>query len=213
MSNTVESFRRNTKNFTKVGLSLGVLAAGGLGAGCGTTISLEKAQKKAATRYDRVFNRSSAAGRYLIQYLRVTKVAELQHKGLDDGGVANKYEFDFGDACLQGTAYDISGGSVTASARAGGLFGSASSSAEGSVPTAAAYAELDQDNPNLLLIRSGHTDSVDLHFTNAQGPDRMVPADASTENILKTYGCEKSPSIKHTYFEIGDYAETSPYIK
>jgi hypothetical protein len=200
---------RTVKGLTKVGLAMGALAA----SGCGTTVSFEKAQSKATGRYNRAFYHASPAGRYLIQYLRVTKIAELQHSGMDDGGVANKYEFDLGDGCLQGTAYDISGGSVTAQAEAGGLFSSSSARAEASVPTASAYAQLDREDPGKLLVRSGHANSVDLHFTNAEGPGRMVPADPATKNILKTYGCENQLNIKHTYWEIGDEAETSPYIK
>ena len=209
MIERLQHLSRNTKRVSKVGLSMGALAAGGLLSGC-TTVSYEKALSQAHERYNRALDQASPAGRYLIQYLRVTKIAELRHSGIDDGGVANKSEFDFGDGCLQGTAYDISGGSVTASAEAGGLFSSSSSSAEGSVPTAAAFAQLEGDNH--LLIRSGHANSVDLHFDNASGPGRLIPADAATANILKTYGCEGQVSVKHTYFELGNYAETSPYI-
>lgn len=203
--------KRLSRKYALGAISAAALALGA--SGCSTTkVSYNDAKHKADERFEKTFKQASPAGKFLIQYLRVTKVAEVRYEGWDNAGMPAKTEFRYGKACLEGTAYDIAGGSVSASAVTSGLFSTSRVTEEGNVPTAAAYAQVDSDHPDVMLVRSGHTNSADLYFNNVHGDGRLEPADKTTKDILLTYGCENDWAETHKTFKFGNDAETSPYI-
>jgi hypothetical protein len=128
----------------------------------------------------------------VLQYLRSTTVLTPEY--VHDTGLISAIETDFGasryqiqinNGCLEKTAYDIAGGSLSGSWS--GLFSGGSFS--GNVPTAAAYAYVNSEHPNDLTIESGHSNSINLHFTGADEGQELIPADQQTRNVLDTYGC------------------------
>jgi hypothetical protein len=158
----------------------------------GDKVSQDKAITEAKQSYLRAFHKASPAGKFVMQYLTPgqLRVKEYQHNTGIISGLWHKDDSDYmvtiNNACLDKTAYDVAGGSIKGSYS--GIFSSGVIS--GDVPTAAAYAYQDSNNPDVLLVRSGHTDSKDLHFTGLLNGDQLVPADQQTQNVLSTYGCE-----------------------
>jgi hypothetical protein len=75
------------------------------------------------------------------------------------------------------------------------------------------FALVDINNPDNLVVKSGHTDSVDLHLTGLKSEKFLSPGDVQTENVLKTYGCEEDRSVAYRH-ESGFNAmpQTSDYI-
>jgi hypothetical protein len=188
-----------------------------LAAGCGSGIgSKETAQNEAVARYNKIFENSSPAGKFMLQYLRTT---EIDIKKSDDmllfihvGPTSTWRQFFFNNGCLQNTAYDIAGGALNLSAESSGLFSSSSAHAEGNIPTAAAFALIDSKNPDDLIIESGHSDSVSLRFSGLEGDQPLIPANAQTENVLETYGCNTGIPSGHKEVHGYDLNNTSPWV-
>lgn len=139
---------------------------------------------------------------YALLYLTESKIITTVRKNEPNNGSGvaglvtgvdqdnQNYEFTRGDDCLNNTAYDIDGGNIE-----GIITGiSVDGYVEGEVPTAAAYAAIDDTNPNILIVSSGHADSIDLRFSGLTEGARLMPLDAQTQNILDTYGCYTSNS-------------------
>lgn len=172
-------------------------------------VPVEVAKPLAQTKYDAAFSKASPAAKFMLQYGAVTHVEVNKYVG--GNGIAgavgggDDYGVSFNNACLNDTAYDINGGTID------GHFYSLFSggSAHGDVPTAAAFAETDPSNPNRLIVKSGHANSVDLTFTGLQSASELTPADDATRNVLDTYGCRTGMQhIGTTY-----YSYDSDYIK
>jgi hypothetical protein len=157
----------------------------------GDKVPQDKAVAEAKQTYLRAFHKASPAGKFVMQYLTPgqIRIKGYQHNTGIISGLWHKDDSDYmvtiNNACLDKTAYDVAGGSIKGSYR--GIFSSGVVS--GDVPTAAAYAYQDSDNPDELLIRSGHTDSKDLHFTGLINGGQLVPEDQQTKDVLSTYGC------------------------
>lgn len=149
--------------------------------------TLAQNQKK----YNKTFVAASPAGKFVLQYLRSTKVATPAYEG---GWGINKIFTTrekkniistYNNGCLEKTAYDIAGGSIEGSVS--GIFSSGSVS--GTVPTAAAYAQKNANNPDQIVIKSGNSKSVDLTLNGVTNLE-LVAANETTQNILDTYGCK-----------------------
>jgi hypothetical protein len=156
----------------------------------GSPVPKQEAVSQALSKYDTAFTHASPAGKFITEYLRRTTVdtTEYPHPtGLDGWGQGPQYQVHFNDGCLYNTAYDISGGSIHATIE--GLFSYANIS--GNSPSAAAFAEINPQNPDDLIVQSGHTNSVNLMFSGLEGDKTsLTPANQQTKNILETYGCK-----------------------
>lgn len=207
----------------KAGRKVGVATLAGLStlalAGCSGGIhSRKEARAIAVNKFERTYDGASPAGKYMLQFLRTTQIDILDANngslGSGNGGTQDYNQFFFGSDCLQNTAYDTAGGEINVQASASGFLDSSSASANGNIPTAAAYADIDPKNPNELIIESGHTNSVNLTFTGVEGDAPLQPANTQTKNVLATYGCE--PGIPITFSFLDDSVNggyTSPYVK
>lgn len=179
-----------------------------------TTHTIGEARKTALTKYRHGLKKISPAGKFAMQYLSSWNADVIKTKKSDYEGetwqVKDFYRFQLGNACLRGTAYDIAGGNFSVSAEAGGLFSYSRAEAEGNMPAAAANAYVDSDRPNILVIQSGHADSIDLYFDNAQGADPLVPIGKKTKDVLDlTYGCDTG-LVRHATVEPQDYPPIEP---
>ena len=200
--NKPNKFVERSKDAGKIAAALAVVAGLGYGAtkvwdfamfirgGDGPNVPVKTAVNEAKTDYNNSFLRSSAAGKFIIEYLRKTDIEIHEYPknhGLNGGSVANEvWGVHFNNGCLFNTAYDISGGRINATVE--GLFTYANIS--GNSPAAAAYAQINPSNPNQLIIESGHSNSVNLVFDGLQTGTTLTPDNNQTENILKTYGCQ-----------------------
>ena len=164
-------------------------------------VSRLEAKEKAVVRYDKAFQKESPAGKFVVQYLGRTRldVRQFPHAQPDSNAGTNdpNYIVKFNNGCLFNTAYDISGGTIKGTFNIDGLFTWGSGSVSGNVPTAAAYAEVNPQNKNQLIIESGHSDSVSLLLNGLEEGSSLVPANAQTTNILYTYGCETGITSSH----------------
>lgn len=186
-------------------LGISVLATA---AGCSSTShrGVEEAREIALSEYQSAWDEASPSEKFMLQYggesvFRVDASpggAGLLGAWSED---AEDYRVVVGNGCLGSTAYDIDGGSFTFSYR--GLFVRASGEAD--VPTAAAFAEVDSENSDILRVSSGHTNSVDLTFRGLTTDAPLVPADPQTQNLLDTYGCEtgivSDESVRTVYLD------------
>lgn len=196
----------------------GALVVGTLFAGCGNPgkkISVSEARQSALFHYDKTFQLASPAGKFVLQYLRSSNVVIDKYQGAQDGLFSkdhtdNVYDFHVNNGCLENTAYDIAGGAVKGSV-SGFLV---SGSVNGNIPTAAAFAEINPQNPDQLIVKSGHTNSVDLHFNGLKQGQTLAPSDNQTSNVLNTYGCETGV-ISMEHFTAGDsnIPDSSDWIK
>lgn len=228
MAVTAEAVGRKAKGTFKATLAAGALILAGPTVlhGCGEAvgskghkISAEEATEKALKRYDEAFHRASPAGKFVLQYIQTTEVTQTKYEGNHgliaafhegaDGHMGNDYVYavKINNACLQNTAYDIAGGTVKGPLN--GLF--SSGGVDGRVPTAAAYAEVNPDNPDELIVQSGHDNSKDLHFSGLTEGNALVSADDQTKNALATYGCETGVMKVTSPNTI--YDQSSPYIR
>lgn len=156
-----------------------------------TNRSSSEAEALATNRYQSVWDQANPADKFTLQYGTSTLVRTDASPG--GNGIAGSmsessddFQTVFNNACLNSTAYDIDGGRITGDID--GLF--VDGTVTGDVPTAAAFAIVDSDNPDLLVVKSGNSDSADLRFTGVLDGEDLSPADAQTERILDTYGCE-----------------------
>ena len=178
----------------------------------GRLIPENEAVSKAVDKYQELYQDASPAAKFVLQYLRPTDDRTPRYEGnsgilsfLGGRGDAD-YLVTINKGCLKKTAYDIAGGSIEGSFS--GLF--SSGSVNGDVPTAAAYAYVDGKNPDQMVVKSGHDESLDLHFSGVQNGSKLVPSDKQTEDVLSTYGCEEdSVWIADAFY--GD--SSSDYIK
>ena len=195
---------------------LGISALAGGGAvleGCGSSNSLTQAEQQATQKYDQAYSGASPAGKFALQYLDRTEVTIHKDSGSaieSDSG--HEWQITVNNGCLGGSAYNVDGGSITASANADGLFSSSSASVNAQSPAAAAYAYVNSTSPDVLTVHSGHVDSVDLHFTGVKSSSPLVPEDQPTLNVLDTYGC-KLGVVDHSVFDQLDAPDSSAWIR
>lgn len=185
-----ESIKQNSR---KVGALAAIGGFGLFAVGCGTeTHTLSEARQIADKKYVRAWDHASPAGKFLLQYLRVSYADVVKHKD-DQFYVDSTYRFAFNDGCLGGTSYDIAGGEFNVSASASGFLTSASAHAQGKIPAAAASAYVSNRDPNILEVQSGHDHPYVLTFSGLEGNGKLVPATQQTENVLRTWGCHEGP--------------------
>lgn len=162
-------------------------------------------QKLAIDKYTAAFQAASPAGKFVMQYLRTVNIDHVEYPDahgwsgdnvLAQDGWGAYWQTSVGNACLENTAYAIAGGKVDVNLTYGGIFSYVSASAQGNIPTAAAYAEVDPQDSNDLLVISGNDHSVSLTLSGLEnkGVDELTPANAQTRNILVTYGCSNQVS-------------------
>lgn len=171
------------------------------------------AQVVAQNRYNQTFQAAPPAGKFALQYLTSTDVAE---RGNTDGnsfaGEAGSsredYQFHFNNGCLANTAYDIDGGKTEGTIT--GLF--TRGEVHGDVPTAAANAYTDSDNPDELVVESGHAGSKVLRFTGVENGTELQPADQQTEDVLETYGCKTGLTSYSKVGQDGYGSNSSPWV-
>lgn len=173
-------------------------------------LSADKAKAEAVARYQRTFEAAPPTGKFALQYLTPTDaVVRLRKGGNGPLGLAtegDKAQFTFNNGCLNKTAYDINGGDIEG--MISGVFTSGYISGE--VPTAAANAYVDSDNPNTLVITSGHANSRDLRFSGLTEGSELEPLDQLTEDVLKTYGCSTGLQGEPT---VGNLGTDSSWLK
>lgn len=202
-------YPRSQAKLAKKGLAalslVGVVLAA---AGCGNkTYPYKPAKRDAIAKYDEAFQNASPAGKFTLQYLRVTKVQE-RHKDVAMTSSDRNYEITINNGCLFNSAYDIAGGKISGSFE--GAF--SSGSIKGNSPTAAANAVWSRDNPDVLIIQPGRSGSKDLHFTGVTGESsQLMAADQYTEDILDTYGCRTGVTGHSSVIRVGKHS--SPWIK
>ncbi len=185
MYETSRSVGNRAKNLTRVGLSAGALALSGLLTGCMTLAHPpDQARQDAESEYQNTWQQASPAGKYILQYLLATKIEEPYTEVL--GGKDQNYSFLFNNGCLQNTAYNIAGDATKS--YSSGVFSLAS--APGSVPTAAAKARQANTNLDMLIVRSSHAGSPELHFEGIDGPGPLKPVDLQTQNVLQASNCQ-----------------------
>lgn len=157
-------------------------------------VAVEDAQLQAQEKYDTAFTNLSPADKFTVQYAGTTTVnvdSKIGGNGLAHAiEVMKSYTFEFGNGCLENTAYDINGGNIDLNAY--GLFFHVS--AEANIPTAMAKASIDASNPDIMHITSGDDPNSTLHFQGLQSGDAIMPVDGRTQMILDTYGC--SPGLQ-----------------
>ena len=212
--NSVErSLGSKVRAKAKVLLSIGALAGtGAILGGCGGSRDLTAAEKLAEQKYEQAYQGASPAGKFALQYLNRTEVVLWKDDGSAlESDAGHKWDIIVNNGCLGGSAYNVNGGSINASANAGSFLSSASANVNAQVPAAAAYAYVNNKQPDSLIIHSGHVNSVDLHFTGVEGDSALAPADQQTLNVLDTYGC-KLGIIEHGVVGQLDAPDSSPYI-
>lgn len=161
----------------------------------GDFIPPDVATAKAVAKYKRTFKAASPAGKFALQYLTPTTVVEGDHKNNGWGPIdwfskEGKYGITINDGCLSGTAYDIGGGTIRLATS--NIVSSAHASAR--IPTAA-YAFVSPGNPDELVVKSGNSESIDLHFRGVQNGTELVPIDSQTFNIVsETNNCQIGPN-------------------
>lgn len=178
-----------------------------------------EARERAEVKYAAAYDAAPDTGKYALQYLTPTEVVidTRIHEpnngtgllGLVTGTVYGDtgYEsFTFNDGCLSNTAWDTNGGDIAGAVR--GLF--VTGEVEGSVPTAAANPYVDYENdPDVIVIESGHSNSKDLRFTGLVEGNELVPADAQTRNILRAHGCDTGETSNS---RVDALTDSSPWI-
>jgi hypothetical protein len=197
---TSKRIKDGLKALSLVGVSLALV-------GCGNkTYPYKPAKRDAVAKYKEAFQSASPAGKFTLQYLRITKVQE-RYKDAAISDSDRNYEIDINNGCLFNSAYDIAGGKISGSFT--GAF--SSGSIKGNSPTAAANAVWSRENPDMLTIQPGHPGSKDLHFTGIEGEgSRLAAADRYTEDILATYGCKTGVTGHTSVLRYGKHS--SPWI-
>lgn len=198
----------------KTGLALSLAGGAGFGLGVGIRALIgsygkqfpqAEAQKLNMKKYTSAFQATSPAGKFVMQYLKHINIDHIEYPdahGLTAGrveayvvGNGAYWQTSVGNACLNNTAYDIAGGTIDFNLTYDGLFSYGNASANGNIPTAAAYAEISPENHNDLIVQSGNNNSIELTFSGLE--DRtahaLTPANEQTKNILATYGCSIQP--------------------
>lgn len=157
----------------------------------GRTRHEREAREIVTEYYDGLYDSLSPAERFTLQFGGETVLRVDRTPGANGIlGAFSEANEDFiatyNNGCLESTAYDVNGGEISFSVR--GLFNRVS--AEGDIPTAAAFVELSSDDSDRIRVASGNTNSIDLEFTGAERGNALVPASEQTQRILDTYGCE-----------------------
>jgi hypothetical protein len=193
-----ESIKQNAR---KAGALVAIGGTALFATGCGSTEThtLPEARQIANKKYERVYDNTSPAGKFVVQYLRRSYADVVATRDSDNNyDVSSFYKFQFNDGCLGGSAYDIAGGDfhINVTASGSGLFSSSSADANvnGRFPAAAANAYVSDKHPDLLRIESGHTNTQPLVFHGVQGGETLEPVSQHTKNVLSTYGCEEGPA-------------------
>ncbi len=162
----------------------------------------DEAAEIAQETYNQTFDSLSPADKFTLQYGgKTTMRIDYAPGGNGILGMIepdNDYRVEYNNGCLANTAYDINGGSFTLSVS--GLFFHVES--KGEVPTAAAYAEKDQENPDVVHIISGNSNSINLNFSGVSSHE-LKPMDEETNRILETYGCQvgmSGPELMNAYY-------------
>lgn len=156
--------------------------------------SQEEATEVAQTEYSEMFAAASPADKFTLQYGGTTVYRVDQRIG-GNGTLGSftegseDYKATFNNGCLANTAYDINGGDLSVEFSTG-LFIRTRVAAEADIPTAAAFAEVDAGDPDMLRIVSGNDQSTDLVFTGVESDGPLVPVEGETQRILDTYGCQ-----------------------
>lgn len=169
--------------------------------------TLEAARMIADEHYYDSFSKLSPADKFTTQYAADTtiRIDNLENTGRGFRGALSRhvnkdYAVAYNNGCLANTAYDIDGGNFEY--RAKGLLFHAE--AQGSIPTAAATAEINPENPDQLLVVSGSSNPNTLVFDGLSTGSALVPADETTNRILETHGCSTGiQSVEekaHNYF-------------
>lgn len=175
----------------------------------------ETYQPRAQAKYRKAYESAPPAGKFALEFLTTTDVQfdtdESNGNGIAGVVTENPDQdaiFTFNNGCLNKTAYDINGGEIEGLIT--GLF--TGGYVSGEFPTAAAYAHVDSNDSNVLVVSSGHTDSIDLRFSGLAEGDHLEPLDNATIGILDTYGCETGiTNVKIFQNSYGD--KTSPWVK
>lgn len=197
------------------GVKISAVMLAGLGiSGCGGEVGIrdkDRAEDYAMAMYKKTYDSASPTGKFMLQYLRSTRI-DVQDKDGSDGD--NEFHrFTVNNGCLQTSAYNISGGVIRASVQATGFLNSSSASVEAELPAASAFAHVDSDTPDIMTVKSGHSKSMDLHFMNVAGPGPLEPADKQTIDITEgTYGCERGFNVGYEHISGYTSRATSPYI-
>jgi hypothetical protein len=164
------------------------------------------ASKKGLEQYSKAYSSLSPAEKFTFQYASSVDVRVDATSGgtglvgaLTEG--AEDYRVTINNGCLDRSAYDIDGGQITGIIN--GLF--VRGEVEGDVPTAGAFAQIEEGEPDTLTIASGNAEGVDLTFTGAAGDGPLTPANDATQRILETYGC--SVGITNTQLEAHTYLD------
>jgi hypothetical protein len=173
-------------------LSIGVLLFSERGVDAlgdsGRERSSTEMQQLAEERHSIRFRRESSVGKFALQFLAPPTIKVGKRDG--DKGIAGfiassiPTEYSIGSSCLANSAYDIDGGTI-------------SGRAHGNIPTSAAFVYVDAEKPDLMIVKSGNSQSVDLYFRGVTG-DYLIPADNPTMNVLTTYGCDVIPKPRIT---------------
>lgn len=196
------------------GAKIGAVLFAGLGvSGCGEVGIRDKdrAEDYAMAMYNKTYDSASPTGKFMLQYLRSTQI-DVQDKDGDNGD--NEFHrFTINNGCLKTSSYNISGGVIKASVHATNFLNESSVSIEAELPAASAFAHVDSDTPDKMTVKSGHSKSLDLRFTNVTGPGPLEPADKQTIDITEhTYGCERGFNVDYQHMSGYVGRSTSPYI-
>ena len=161
----------------------------------GSIIPDNVAKANALRDYEKAFATASPAGKFNLQFLRKTSyftdAYPKAHGILGDANASGQeIQTKVGSACLANTDYDIYGGTIT-----GTISGFSNGNISGNTPTSSAYAEINPNNPNQLIVGTGVKNNNQLVFNGLQTNGRLTPANAQTVNILDTYGCTGKTTI------------------
>jgi hypothetical protein len=184
-----------------------------LALGCGEKNNLKQAEKIARHKYNEAYRHTdNPVDKFRLQYLLQTRVVIKKDNGdpiqIGDG---RSWVVKINNGCLGGSAFNVAGGDVTASAHTGSLLSSSDASATANIPTAIAYAVTSHDDPDELTVKSGRSDAPELHFSGVQSTRGLRPMDEQTEEILESYGCKRGV-VGHSIVYTGDVS-SSDYIK
>lgn len=194
MKKSKEVLRPVALGFLSAGVALGV-------AGCGSHTSIEDGTHANMVEYGNKFKGLSPAQKFAAAYtthiaLRVVKDDVPTEPG-------TYWETRIGNACLDGTAYDIDGGTFEVKFRTFGLLSGSRTEIKAKIPTALATPLWDPNNPDIIRIKAGKEASPDLVFKGLSVDDDdlsnsslvefgtyLEPADEFTDSTLQTWGCK-----------------------
>ena len=158
-------------------------------------------RSEAKAKYALALEQASPSQLFAMRYLDTSHVS-VQRTAVGHSGIAGFFDtpgnterqYDIGDSCLNNTAFDINGGQINFHVRYSGLFSSVNVDETGGVPTAAAVASYNPAD-HILTVRSGNARPEDLRF-DVEGT-ALKPLDATTQNLLGTYGCKTAVQYQH----------------